>query len=391
MKNIIKMPSYMSKFKCIAAACEETCCAGWYIAIDERTYKKYKKVKHPEMKKRLDKEIVVKKGQVIGQNVAKIKLKNNRCAFLAKDNLCDLYTHLGESYLSETCKMYPRNTNEIGEKVELTIALSCPEAARVVLLNREPTTFIEEEGEALPIVGTHLKINPSNPKQFEDFLFEMRQILIEVIEDSNLSFKEIWQCLEQIMLKLHQFKQRQEIKKLAAYLKQMRNKGYVKLKDNKLTKESETLLSYEGAKHLISILTNMRETKKWPSTRYEVCYEKMINKLKSPLDRECYKQSEVCFEELFTKDYPYILKNYFVNYIYERLVPIDQVSPLESFKDMTLYLALLKLHLMGQLSEEGKMDQDEIITCIQSFSRVFDHNELYRQQIKKYLKKNKQG
>ncbi len=111
MKNIIKMPSYMSKFKCIAAACEETCCAGWYIAIDERTYKKYKKVKHPEMKKRLDKEIVVKKGQVIGQNVAKIKLKNNRCAFLAKDNLCDLYTHLGESYLSETCKMYPRNTN----------------------------------------------------------------------------------------------------------------------------------------------------------------------------------------------------------------------------------------------------------------------------------------
>lgn len=390
MKKIIKMPSYMSKFKCIAAECEETCCAGWYIAIDEMTYKKYKKVKHPEMKKRLDKELVVKKGEATRQNVAKIKLKNNRCAFLAKDNLCDLYTHLGESYLSETCKMYPRNTNEIDGKVELTIALSCPEAARVVLLNLNPTTFIEEEGEALPIVGAHLNLNPSNPKQFEDFLFEMRQLLIEVIEDSNLSLKEIWQCLEQIMLQLHQFKQRKETKKLAIYLEQMKNKGYVTLKDKKLNKETENILSYEGAKQFISILVNMREAKKWPSTRYEVCYEKMINKLKSPLDRAYYKQSEVGFEKLFTKEYPHILKNYFINYIYERLVPIDQTSPLESFKEMTLYLALLKLHLMGQLDDGGKMEQDEIITCIQSFSRVFDHNELYRQQIKKYLKKNKQ-
>lgn len=388
MKNIIKMPSYMPKFKCIAAKCEETCCAGWYIAIDEMTYKKYKKVKHPEMKKRLDKELVVKKGQISEQNAAKIKLKNNRCAFLAKDNLCDIYTQLGETYLSETCKMYPRNTNEIGGKVELTVALSCPEAARIVLLNTEPTTFIEEEYEELPIVGAKLNLNPSKPKQFEDFLFEMRQLLIEVVEEQSFSFKEKWQCLEQIMLRLHQFKQRKDLKKLAVYLTQMKSKGYLKLKDEKLTKDSEKLLSYEGAKQLLHILVNMREVKKWPSARYEACYEKVINQLKNPLDVEEYKQRQVYFEELFEKTYPYILENYFVNYIYERLVPIDQSSPVESFKEMTLYLALLKLHLMGHLNDQGKIEQDEIITCIQSFSRVFDHNELYRQQIKKYLKED---
>ena len=107
MKQKMTVPSYIKDFKCIAGACEETCCAGWYIAIDETTYKKYKKVKHPEMKKRFEKELVVKKGSS-PECMAKIKLKNNRCAFLAKDNLCDIYKNLGEQYLSETCTMYPR-------------------------------------------------------------------------------------------------------------------------------------------------------------------------------------------------------------------------------------------------------------------------------------------
>ena len=48
MKNIEvirRAPSYLKNFKCIGGACEDTCCAGWSIEVDEGTYKKYKKVK----------------------------------------------------------------------------------------------------------------------------------------------------------------------------------------------------------------------------------------------------------------------------------------------------------------------------------------------------------
>ena len=38
-------PDYYKKFQCIASKCEDTCCAGWQIAIDERSLKKYKNVK----------------------------------------------------------------------------------------------------------------------------------------------------------------------------------------------------------------------------------------------------------------------------------------------------------------------------------------------------------
>ena len=38
-------PFYYDDFKCIANKCIDSCCIGWQINIDEKTYKKYKKVK----------------------------------------------------------------------------------------------------------------------------------------------------------------------------------------------------------------------------------------------------------------------------------------------------------------------------------------------------------
>lgn len=381
MKSLVKMPSYMQSFKCIAAECEETCCAGWYIAIDEPTLKKYKKVKEPEMKRRLDKELVVKKGT----SIAKIKLKNNRCAFLDKQNLCDIYTKLGESYLSETCKMYPRNTNQVGDKVELSLALSCPEAARLILLHKGAIQFKEETYEMLPIVGANVKLNRNNPKHFEDYLVTMRELLIEVLQEESIGFKEKWGYLQEIMSKLQLFKQRQEHKKLAEYIASMKNKGFLKAKGAQLSRENNELISPKGAQKLFETLVQMREAKKWPSTRYEACYEQIVSGLGMPFKVDAYKIGEKIFESFMLKEHAFILENYFVNYIYERLIPIDQSSPMESFRTMNLYLALLKLHLIGIASARGELEINEVVDCIQSFTRVFDHNELYIEQIKKQL------
>lgn len=39
------IPDYYKEFKCIADKCEDTCCAGWQIVIDEQSLKQYKKVR----------------------------------------------------------------------------------------------------------------------------------------------------------------------------------------------------------------------------------------------------------------------------------------------------------------------------------------------------------
>ena len=41
---IFRYPDYYEKFSCIAGACEDTCCAGWEIDIDDKSYEYYKTV-----------------------------------------------------------------------------------------------------------------------------------------------------------------------------------------------------------------------------------------------------------------------------------------------------------------------------------------------------------
>ena len=38
-------PFYYDDFKCTANECIDNCCSNWRINIDEKTYKKYKKLK----------------------------------------------------------------------------------------------------------------------------------------------------------------------------------------------------------------------------------------------------------------------------------------------------------------------------------------------------------
>lgn len=382
MKQKITVPNYMENFKCIAGACEETCCAGWYIAIDEKTYKKYKKVKHPEMKRRFEKELVTKKGNS-PECIAKIKLKNNRCAFLDKDNLCDIYSTLGENYLSETCTMYPRNTNDLGERKELSLALSCPEAARIVLLQREPIQFMIKEEEELPVVGAKLKLKLGAPKHFEDYLLPIRQILIAIWQENRYNMQEKWQMFETVMMSIHQYQCQQDSKRLALFLKEMQNDGYLKavMKENNVLKD---YLSEKKAKLLLDTLVQIRASKKWPSVSYEAWYRQMLQGLSEKLDSKAYQKGSVLFEEAL-KRYPYIFENYFVNYIYERLVPINQKTVKESFEEICLYYAWIRLHLIGMGSFKGSLEEADIVSFIQSFTRVFDHNTLYIAQMKKQL------
>ena len=40
----IRTPEYYKDFKCIAGACTDTCCAGWDVDVDEKSYDYYKTV-----------------------------------------------------------------------------------------------------------------------------------------------------------------------------------------------------------------------------------------------------------------------------------------------------------------------------------------------------------
>ena len=113
----IRVPDYFKKFTCIADKCEDTCCAGWEIVIDDETYDKYKKI-NGKFAERLKNEIVEDDGEKI------FLLKGDDCAFLNKNKMCDIYSELGEDALCYTCKQYPRYMEEYGSIREIGLPSS---------------------------------------------------------------------------------------------------------------------------------------------------------------------------------------------------------------------------------------------------------------------------
>lgn len=166
-------PSYYDKFKCTADQCEATCCAGWQIVIDEESLERYEQesgVYGETLRKRID----WTEG-VFEQDGCK------RCAFLNPDNLCDMYQHLGEESLCVTCTNYPRHIEEFENLREITLAISCPEVAGIILGQTEPVTFYEEDVEG-------------EDEEFEDFdpfffsyLEDARTIMLGILQNRSLN------------------------------------------------------------------------------------------------------------------------------------------------------------------------------------------------------------
>ncbi len=137
----IRTPHYYKDFKCIAGACTDTCCAGWDVDVDPESYKYYKSVKG-DFGKRLKSVMVPSE-----DGGCTFTLNNGRCPFLNDENLCDLYTALGEDKLCETCDEFPRFINEYGNVREIGIAPSCITAGELIFNYKEKLTFdMEDDG-----------------------------------------------------------------------------------------------------------------------------------------------------------------------------------------------------------------------------------------------------
>ncbi len=169
------IPDYYKEFSCIADKCEDTCCAGWQIVIDKDSLKKYKKIKG-EFGKRMLRSVNWLQG-TFRQNEEK------RCAFLNENNLCDLYLSQGEDGFCKTCREYPRHTEEFEGVREITLSISCPEVARILMKRKEPVSFIgyERDGE-------------EEFDDFDPFLFSIledaRKEMISILQNRKLSISE---------------------------------------------------------------------------------------------------------------------------------------------------------------------------------------------------------
>lgn len=168
-------PHYYKKFHCTGSDCPATCCAGWQIQIDPASLRKYRKVRGP-LGNRLRNEIDWKEGC--------FRRYSGRCAFLNEKNLCDLYLEGGGSRaFCRTCRTYPRHIEEFEGLREISLSLSCPVAAELILYAREPVRFLHGE-------------NPDREETYDDFdfflftkLMDARGLIIRFLQNREHPFR----------------------------------------------------------------------------------------------------------------------------------------------------------------------------------------------------------
>ena len=176
------IPHYFDRFRCTAAECEDTCCAGWAIMIDEESLDNYKSMDGP-IGNRLRNSIDWEQGSFFQYD--------KRCAFLNDDNLCDLHLEAGERMLCKTCRDYPRHMEEYEGLREGSLSLSCIEAAKIILGCKEPIQFLRFEDEI-------------EDEEYEDFdyllftkLMDAREKMISLLQKRDLDIVvRIGLCLE---------------------------------------------------------------------------------------------------------------------------------------------------------------------------------------------------
>lgn len=164
-------PHYYDDFQCTADSCPDTCCAGWQIVIDEESLEKYGRVRGPFGNRLYDS---------IDWEEGIFRQQKDRCSFLDEENLCDLYKELGKDSLCRTCRMYPRHVEEYEGLRELSLSLSCPVAAEMILTCREPFRLMEEETDEAEELE----------EEFEDFdllmftqLEDARAVMFALLQD----------------------------------------------------------------------------------------------------------------------------------------------------------------------------------------------------------------
>ena len=356
----IRVPEYFKDFKCIASECEDTCCAGWGIVIDDETYQKYQKVEGA-FGDRLRNEIVHDGGENI------FVLKGNDCPFLDKNKLCDIYKNVGEEGLCYTCKQYPRYTEEFGSLREVGISLSCPEAARIILRDSKKATFeLSENDEEVN------RYNDINAMLYIE-LMQCRKIIFDILQNRNIDLNIRASIILAFTKEIQDKIDESEISKIKSVREKYSSESIVKVfissLDNYKDKEA---VKYNNMHEYFNVFKNLKHiTPNDPlglddAIRYfwQNEEDKEIYLFKHKSFNKYYEESMYKFEHILV----YFIFRYFMKAVFDYDISAKVKTAIVS------YLMIKELCIV-RFTEEGELTDADIVDIAHMYSKDIEHLE----------------
>lgn len=356
----IRTPDYFNEFKCIADKCEDTCCAGWGIVIDNESYKKYLSVKG-----KFGDELRSKIVNEEGENV--FALNGDRCSFLSEGNLCDIYNELGSESLCYTCRQYPRYLEEFGNLREIGISLSCPEAARIMLHKDEIVKFnLLETDEQIN------SYNDINPNVYIN-LMQCRKIVFDILQDRKIELIDRCTLVLAFVNEIQEKIDLNDINSIKSVKNKYLNKEFIYEKIYSFKKYNNKLeQKYLNIYKIFNIFRDLKHIKPNDilglegSLRYFWQNEEDI-KIYSNLHKEFnryYKNNEYKFEQILI----YYVFRYFMKAVFDYDVLAKIKFALISF------IIIKELSVIRYLENKEFLDED-MVEISHTYSKDIEHLE----------------
>jgi lysine-N-methylase len=377
-------PEYAESFRCIGPACEDTCCQGWHVFVDRATYEKYQTIPAGPLRTLMAAHVAPVAQDDDNPSVAgfaAIRMPASlECPFLSSERLCRIQLEHGEEYLSRTCAVYPRTVQTIDGLEETTLTLSCPEAARMVLL--DPQLLAPRSAGRYHLTWDDAATGASN---LRFYFWQIREFAIALVR--NRAYP-LWQRL----FLLGTFSRRMEaigsggVRGFPEFLRDFSSA----IDAGTLRKPIETI-SADLALQLDMVLQLVRLQVAGTGLplRLAECLKAFLSGVGNGQATTLASQSALYgtayrryYEPFFDRN-PWIVENLLINMILRRRFPLGArladaaaaLQPAREFASLATEFALIKGLLIGVAgARKEAFDSQDVVRTVQVACKHFEHN-----------------
>jgi lysine-N-methylase len=389
-KHQALVPRYASSFRCIGSACEDNCCTGWQVGIDKETYTAYRQVKVPALAQRLRHAVKRIDGQTPKVLWARIEMDpiTKECPLL-EEQMCSVQGQLGEDLLSDTCYSYPRLTRQALGHYEQGLTLSCPEAARLALLEADAFEFQMSSIQVRPATVATLEPPPGLTSDSQQLV---RTFCIQLMRTDGL---QLWERLALLGVLCEQL-------------------------DNRVTQspvpvqaiiDDFTALVESGK--AVEALQSMKPHPQVQATAFAGLWRMKLTSWSSPVQRHAQEAialgmgadpitGEVSDEQLVERycqgiarlphalqATPYLLEHFLLNEMFTQGFPFGLKTPYQHYLQLVTRFGLLRFMLAAHCAgDQALPDAVALVRCVQVCARRFQHDPRFAANVADILKRS---
>jgi lysine-N-methylase len=320
------------------------------------------------------------------------------CPFFGTDHLCAIQKEYGPQFLSATCSIYPRSLSRVAGVMEGSLSLSCPEAARFVLLDPH---FLETEGDLFS--GEFRTDNSfqlsrdqsgSGYRSPEAYL-ALRRLLIEMVRDRSRPMWHRLLAIGSLCQRLDAIPPAGGEEMVAALLDEYREM----LERRTFPAELESMPSDSRLKLEVVFALSNRSVREDSGGRFRDVFWMFVEGIASSEgaagdDIASFLQAEERYHRPFFARFPHILENYLVNFMFQNLFPYGRSgsadfaaqSMFDEYLEMTTIFAWIDSLLIGIAGQTKEaFSAADVVRTVQSLTRAVEHYPDVLRSIREYI------